>query len=238
MICAPSEDWSAWASAQSDQSSLSAQRKLGSLATHWAHSEDSHQTGHMPRLIWVSAGCTCWSCHTVALVKNKWFYHVVIIQMSRDMTKPTIWLCAQQRLRSASASAQSDQILRCPLNGYLRTQSSFMQTAKTDQTGRMPRLIWVFAGHTLMLVLLCCGSNVLLRLSSDWMSCVTRKPVFGVFDQVRLEPACAATEARLKLEILDKETRDIILSRQRTTKVLIRLRGCTGWSEPLLFTYG
>ena len=31
---------SAWASAQADQSSLSAWRKLGSLATHWAHSED------------------------------------------------------------------------------------------------------------------------------------------------------------------------------------------------------
>ena len=31
----------------------------------------------------------------------------------------------------------------------------------TDQTGRMPRLIWVFAGHTLiLLVLLCCGSFV------------------------------------------------------------------------------
>ena len=131
MICAPSENWSAWASAQSDQSSLSAQRNLGSLATHWAHSEDSDQTGHMPRLSWVSAGCTCWSCHTVALVKNKWFSHVVAIQMSCLMTKPTKWLCAQQRLRSASASAQSDQILRCPLNGYSRTQSSFMQTAKT-----------------------------------------------------------------------------------------------------------
>ena len=28
------------------------------------------------------------------------------------MTKPTMWLCAQRRLRSASASAQSDQSLR------------------------------------------------------------------------------------------------------------------------------
>ena len=35
-------------------------------------------------------------------------------QMSRDMTKPTKWLCAQRRLRSAWASAQSDQSLRCP----------------------------------------------------------------------------------------------------------------------------
>ena len=32
---------------------------LLSLATHWAHSEVSDQTGRMPRLIWVIAGCTC-----------------------------------------------------------------------------------------------------------------------------------------------------------------------------------
>ena len=35
-------------------------------------------------------------------------------QMSRDLTKPTKWLCTQRRLRSAWASAQSDQSLRCP----------------------------------------------------------------------------------------------------------------------------
>ena len=40
------------------ESSLSAWRKLGSLATHWVHSENSDQTGRMPRLIWVFAGCT------------------------------------------------------------------------------------------------------------------------------------------------------------------------------------
>ena len=39
-------------------SSLSAWRKLGSLATHWAHSEDSDQTGQMSRLNWVFAGRT------------------------------------------------------------------------------------------------------------------------------------------------------------------------------------
>ena len=37
------------------ESSLSAWRNLGSLATHWGHSEDSDQTGWMPRLIWVFA---------------------------------------------------------------------------------------------------------------------------------------------------------------------------------------
>ena len=40
------------------ESSLSAWRKLGSLATHWVHSKDSDQTGRMPRLIWVFAGRT------------------------------------------------------------------------------------------------------------------------------------------------------------------------------------
>ena len=34
--------------------------------------------------------------------------------MSRNMTKPTKWVCAQRRLRSAWASAQADQSLRCP----------------------------------------------------------------------------------------------------------------------------
>ena len=40
------------------ESSLSAWRNLGSLATHWAHGKDSDQTGLMPRLIWVFAGRT------------------------------------------------------------------------------------------------------------------------------------------------------------------------------------
>ena len=54
VACAPSED-----SDQPDQSSLSAWRKLGSLATHWANSKDSDQTGRMPKLIWVFAERTC-----------------------------------------------------------------------------------------------------------------------------------------------------------------------------------
>ena len=64
-----------------------------------------------------------------------------------------------------------------------------------------------------------------------------RKPVFGVFDQVRHKPACAATEARKRFEISDIETRGIMLSWQQQTKALIRLRGCAGWSAPLLFAY-
>ena len=38
-------------------------------------------------------------------------------KLSRVMIKPTKWMCAQRRLWSAWASAQSDQSLRCALNG-------------------------------------------------------------------------------------------------------------------------
>ena len=58
-----------------------------------------------------------------------------------------IGMCSQRRLRSAWASAQSDQSLRCALSG-LGIQAFFKWTAKTDQTGWMPGLIWVFAGRT------------------------------------------------------------------------------------------
>ena len=60
----------------------------------------------------------------------------------------------------------------------------------------------------------------------------------GIFDQVTFKPACSATEASYNLETLDIASIHIILSKQWTTKVLIRLRGCAGWSAPLLFAYG
>ena len=100
-------------------------------------SEDSDQTGHdqtgrMPRLIWVFAGRTlillvlsCRGSNVRSAITNimsrlkgntsefpsRGIYRS---DLSRLMTKPTKWLCAQLRLRSAWASAQSDQSLRCP----------------------------------------------------------------------------------------------------------------------------
>ena len=67
--CAPSEDSEQPGHSPSlIGSSLSAWRKLGSLATHWAHSKGSDQTGRMPRLIRVFAGqqALCWFCHVAA----------------------------------------------------------------------------------------------------------------------------------------------------------------------------
>ena len=54
----------------------------------------------------------------------------VVVKMNRLMTTSK-WLCAQRRLRSAWASPQSDQSLRCAYNGSLGIQAFFMRTAKT-----------------------------------------------------------------------------------------------------------
>ena len=72
------------------------------------------------------------------------------------------------------------------------------------------------------------GAHLLLvcHVLVIYLSLVTIKPVFGVCDQVRLKPACSAEETRYRLEVSDIETEDNILSRHRTTRVLIRLRGC------------
>ena len=51
--------------------------------------------------------------------------------MSHDMTKPSKWVCAQRRLGSAWASAQSDQSLRCPLEESLGPELPIERTAKT-----------------------------------------------------------------------------------------------------------
>ena len=80
-------------SAQSDQSLMSTWRKLGSLATHWSHSEDPDQTGRMPQL-------------PTAFMK--------LCDLSCLVTKQTVWLCAQRRLKSTWAYALFDQSLRCP----------------------------------------------------------------------------------------------------------------------------
>ena len=67
-LCAQRRLRSASAYAQSDQSSLSAWRKLASLATHWAHSEDSDRLGRCPGWSKSSLGThsLCWFCHEVA----------------------------------------------------------------------------------------------------------------------------------------------------------------------------
>ena len=78
-------DWSA--------SSLSAWRKLGSLATHWTQSEDSDQTGRMPRLIWVFDRRTC---HFVGFVMRRlnFVFRLHYSKLTKQYEMPTsqLWL--------------------------------------------------------------------------------------------------------------------------------------------------
>ena len=55
------------------------------------------------------------------------------------------------------------------------------------------------------------------------------------FRQLRFKPACSATETSSKNEISLVASLDIVLYKTRITKALIRLRGCAGWSAPVLF---
>ena len=91
--------WSDWADAQAD------------LSLRWAHSR--FVGFDMRRLIYDST----------SFLKFLWgflfyyYYFILFWHMSSLVTKPTKWRCAQRRLRSAWASAQSDQSLCYALNG-------------------------------------------------------------------------------------------------------------------------
>ena len=75
-------------------------------------------------------------------------------------------LCAQRRLRSAWASAQSDQFSLCA--HWVAKDPMFLHadSEDSDQSGRMLRLIWVFAGRTGHFV-----GFVMLRFSTKSPQC-------------------------------------------------------------------
>ena len=83
---------------------------------------------------------------------------------------------------------------------------------KKIDTGKQNRCSTVPAGWNLDLYRCTCNDK---KLSANWQ----------VGDTM-----CQSSYTALSSKIS-------LLSRQRTTKALIRLRGCTGWSAPLLFTY-
>ena len=102
-----------------------------------------------------------------------------------------------------------------------------------------PGVRWAFTGPLVLWCWFCHeAAHIKLKTNQEQLSHGTRKSVLEVCDQLRLKPACSADETGQGLQILAITSRDIILSRQWTTKMLIRLRRCAGWSAPLLFTYG
>ena len=77
--------------------------------------------------------------------------------------------------------------------------------------------------------------NVKNHIPNLYLSLIATKPVFRVSDKVRFIPACTATGTSLKIEILLVASFDMVLSKKRITKALIRVCRCAGGSAPLLF---
>ena len=102
-----------------------------------------------------------------------WLYQFLIIaylftllNMSHDKTNPTKWRCVQWKLGSDWASAQSSLSSQ-----WVARNPSFLHadSEDSDQTGRMPRLIWVFAWRTLVFFVLSCrGSYTLSLMLISW----------------------------------------------------------------------
>ena len=76
------------------------------------------------------------------------------------MTKwPTKWVCVPQRQISLGIRTVWSESSLCAQ--WIAQDPSFLHadSEDSDQTGRMPRLIWVFAGRTLILLVLSCRGS-------------------------------------------------------------------------------
>ena len=173
------------------ESSLSAWRNLGSLATHWAHIKDSG-LGGCPGWSESSLGAHsfCWFCHVVAYMYNArrqtyttgtklsmylvllaaftslYFQNNCAVKIFTTCMKGfiTIWYTTWQSQQNECAPSEDTDQPGHSLSAWRNLGSLATHWAHiedSDHTGRMPRLIWVFAGRTLILLVLSCrGSYV------------------------------------------------------------------------------
>ena len=102
------------------------------------------------------------------------------LYMSRRTTKPTKWPLrpAKTQISLGIRPLWSESP---PCAQWVdKKKGFFLRTAKTDQTGRMPRLIWVFAGRTshfvgFVFLRLVFDFYLFLAICSFWAICRTRK---------------------------------------------------------------
>ena len=144
------------------ESSLPAWRNIGSLATHWAHSEDSDQTARMPRLSWVFA---VRKCNFVGFVMLRFISSesITALLWHQEQEGKTWNLKMSRKTNKMSVRPAKTQIRDFAVRMKKPWALSYPLSAQQDsvQTGQMPRLIWVFAGRTLILLVLSCrGSYV------------------------------------------------------------------------------
>ena len=158
------------------ESSLSAWRKLGSLATYWAHSENSDQTWWMPRLIWVfvCAQSFSWFCHEAAhFMFNKTIELCMFSVFSKISPRPIIssllfyffcldfyegiWAPSSEFVSSSIPSWQTLTAHAQPFRGAralafclkvpLDSLLVWASSEGSGETARMRRLAWTFAAR-------------------------------------------------------------------------------------------
>ena len=113
------------------------EESLDPLATYWVHSEDSDQTGR------IRSGQSLCCLHEESL-------------------DPLATHWAQSEDSDQTGRIRSDQSLCCLHEESLDPLAThWAHSEDSDQTGGMPSLIWVFAGRTLILLVLSCrGSSM------------------------------------------------------------------------------
>ena len=117
------------------ESSLFAWRSLGSLSIHWAHSEDSDQTGQMPRLIWVSAWRTC---HFFGFVVQR------LIRFYVEISKSIPKLSANTHLICSTVSrATSLSVLPCSTY-FLQIKQTLAGRGTIPLSSSCACFFWVF----------------------------------------------------------------------------------------------
>ena len=154
------------------ESSLSAWRKVGSLATHWAHSEDWSDWADAQAdlsLCWVHIS-VCWFCHEAAQIifplgshdqiqnsvyNNQYVAECMSKTISIEPQHDTTNKMTCMPIEDADQPVHPPSLIPVWLESSLCTSwvanvPMLLQADSKDsnQTGRMPRLIWVFAGRT------------------------------------------------------------------------------------------
>ena len=170
MICAPSED--------SDQPKHPLSLK-SSQCTQWVAKDPMFHALQMS---------FCWFCHEMAHFMAAfgvwgsigiWLYWFPIIaysstlHMSRLATKPTYWhVCPAKTPISLGIRPVWSESSLC--TQWVAKDPSFLHadSEDSDQTGRMPRLIRVFAGRTTTLLVLSWGGSFEEFKLKYWLTCI------------------------------------------------------------------
>ena len=119
------------------ESSLSARRKLRSLAIYWAHSKDSDQTGRMPRLIWVFTGRTVillvLSYRGSYIVGTHYNHLADAILMSTNNMSPVKRICVFEHSVMTNFNSACPAIQRGQGSGFLSEGSSWFTACMSYQ---------------------------------------------------------------------------------------------------------